>query len=496
MRPKPLSTGETGAAVTGRPTSGSALRPSLGTWRLILLVIAAAAPMAAVIGIVPTAFALGNGAGVPLTFLAVTVVLGLFAVGYSAMSRRVVSTGAFYSYVVQGLGGVPGLGAACVAVVSYTVFVAGALGYFAYFCQAAVTELTGWNGSWVWFAAGGWLLVAVLGHRRIDLSTRVVAVLLTAEFAILAVLVVSIVGHIGADAFPTEGFSPHAASSGAPGIAIMLAFTCFIGFESAALYSEEAHDPRRSVSKVTYGSVAVIGGFYVLTSWVTVGAVGGDRIAEVAARSSGTLYFDLTTRYLAPWVTDVMAVFLATSLFATTLSIHNVAARYLFALGRQRCLPSAVGRAHHRHGSPHIGSAVVGAVTALIVLGCVAAGVSPLVGLGTVAVGLGTVGIIALQCLASLAVVGYFRRRGERASWATTAAPLLACVGLCAATVLAVDKFELLSGSTSTVVNSLPWLTLAVFLVGGGYALWLRSRRPESYARMTELMLLNGEQSF
>ncbi|MEU9456973.1 APC family permease [Streptomyces sp. NPDC048277] len=464
------------------------LHRSLGTWRLILLVIAAAAPMAAVIGIVPTAFALGNGAAVPLTFVAVTLVLGLFAVGYSAMSRRVVSTGAFYSYVVQGLGGIPGLGAACVAVFSYTVFVAGALGYFAYFCQAAVAGLTGWNGSWIWFAAGGWLLIAVLGHRRIDLSTRVIAVLLTAEFAILAVLVISVVAHLGRGAFPGEAFSLHAATSGAPGIAVMLAFTCFIGFESAALYSEEAHDPRRSVSRVTYGSVAVIGGFYVLTSWVTVGAVGSDRIARVAAQNSGSLYFDLTTRYLAPWVTDVMAVFLATSLFATTLSIHNVAARYFFALGRQGCLPAAVGRAHTGHGSPHVGSAIVSTVTAAIVLACIASGVAPLVGLGTVAVGLGTVGIIALQCLASIAVVGYFRRIGERATWSTVAAPLLAGLGLCGAVVLAVSRFELLSGTGSALTNSLPGLTLVVFVIGGGYAVWLRSRRPQLYLRMTELM--------
>ncbi|QKZ17159.1 APC family permease [Streptomyces chartreusis] len=474
---------------TGRSASSSdALRRSLGTWRLILLVIAAAAPMAAVIGIVPVSFALGNGAGVPLTFLAVTAVLALFAVGYSAMSRRVVSTGAFYSYVAQGLGGVPGLGAACVAVTSYTVFVAGALGYFAYFSQAAVAGLTGWNGSWIWFAAGGLLLIAVLGYRRIDLSSRVIAVLLAAEFVILLLLVVSIIAHIGWRAFPLDSFSFRAAGSGAPGIAVMLAFTCFIGFESAALYSEEAHDPKRSVSRVTYGSVAVIGGFYILTSWVTVGAVGSDHIAGVAAQPDGNLYFDLTTRYLGSWITDVMAVFLATSLFATTLSIHNVAGRYLFSLGRQRCLPRAVGRVHARHGSPHVSSFVVTVVTTVILIACVVSGVPPLVGLGTVAIGFGTVGVITLQCLASLAIVGYFRKIGEKVSWTTTAAPLLAFVGLGGAVLLAVSKFELLSGTRSAFVNSLPVLTVATFLIGGGYALWLRSRRPVLYRQMTELM--------
>lgn len=134
-----------------RSSAQSTLRPMLGTWRLIMMVIAAAAPMAAVIGIVSVAFAAGNGPALPATFIAVTAVLVLFSAGYSAMSRRVVSTGAFHSYITRGLGSVVGLGVAFVAVTSYTVFVSGAVGYFAYFTKAAIVQLTGWDhGAWAW----------------------------------------------------------------------------------------------------------------------------------------------------------------------------------------------------------------------------------------------------------------------------------------------------------------------------------------------------------
>lgn len=74
----------------------STLRQSLSAWHLVLPVVAAAAPMGAAIGIVPFAFAFvfafafGNGAGVPLTVLGVSVILALFFIGYSAMSRQVV----------------------------------------------------------------------------------------------------------------------------------------------------------------------------------------------------------------------------------------------------------------------------------------------------------------------------------------------------------------------------------------------------------------------
>ena len=462
------------------------LRKSLGTARLVFLVVAAAAPMAAVIGVVPVAFALGNGAGVPLTFVGVTAVLALFAVGYAAMSRRIVGTGAFYTYVARGLGATAGLGAAFVAVFSYTVFVAGALAYFSYFARAAVTDIVGVDIPWLWYAAVGGALVAVLGYRQIDLSSKLLAGLLVAEFVILALLVGSIVVHKGSDAFPAESLGTSALTSGAPGIAIMLAFTCFIGFESAALYSEEAHDPKRSISRATYISVGLIGAFYFVTTWATVGGVGADSVADIAGNQLGDMYFTLSTTYLSPLITQVMEVFLATSLFATTLAIHNVASRYMFALGRQRCLPHRLGRAHPRHASPYVASMTVTAITVVIVVVCWALGVEPLVGLGAVAIGFGTVGIIALQALTSLAVIAFFRATHGMSWWSTVVAPGLAFLGLVAAVVMAVSRFDLLSGNESTVIKYLPYALLAAFAVGCGYAQWNKHRRPHVHAALVD----------
>jgi amino acid transporter len=387
--------------------------------------------------------------------------------------------------VTRGLGGVPGLGAAFVAMISYAAIVIGALGYFAYFSQSVVASITGWSGSWLWFALAGGVLVAGLGYRGIDLSFRVIAVLLVAEFTILLCLVVSIVVRLGVRAFPIESFSLRAVGSGAPGISVMLVFLLFIGFESAAIYSEETRDPRRSVARATYGAVAVMSGFYILTSWVTVGAVGADRIADVAGQSPGDLYFTLAADYLAPWVSQLMALLMATSMFATALALHNVAGRYLFSLGRQGCVPGIVARVHVRNGSPHVASVVVSIVTVSVVLVGFLCGAAPLVGLGTVAAGLGTVGIMVLQCLASLAVVGYFRRQRGGAVWSTLIAPLLALAGMGFGVIFAVRRFDLLSGGSSTVVDLLPALIAVAFIVGAGYGLWLKANRPGSYERIT-----------
>lgn len=469
----------------GAARGAAPLRQSLTAWRLVLLVVAAAAPMAAVVGLVPVGFALGNGAGLPFTVLVVSLVLGLFSVGYSAMSRRVVSTGAFYTYVTRGLGGVLGLGAAFMALISYTVMTCGGIAYFAYFSQALFDEFFGWAPSWMWFAAAGSLLIAVLGYRGIDMSFRVVAVLVFAEIALLLCLVAGIIGKVGVRAFPGDSFSFHSLASGAPGVAVMLVFGLFAGFESAALYSEETRDPRRSVARATYGAVVAMGGFYILTTWVTVGAVGSGKIVGAAAQATGTLYFDLTASYLAPWASQLMSVFMATSMFATVLAAHNVASRYFFALGRQRCLPGTVGRVHSRYGSPHRASIVVSIVTAAIVIAGFLSGMAPMVGLGTITAGLGVVGIMALQCLASLAVIGYFRRHGGGSPWSTVVAPLLAFLAMGFGLTLAISRFDLLSGASNGFVNSLPVLIAMVFVSGSAYGWWLKIRRKDHYERVT-----------
>jgi hypothetical protein len=328
---------------------GAGLRQSLGTLRLIFLIIAAAAPMAAVLGVVPVAFAFGNGAGLPLTFLAVALVLGLFSIGYSAMSKEIVSAGAFYAYIARGLGVVAGLGGAFLAIVSYVTFICGAVGYFAFFSKIALHDIFGIDVHWTVTGIFAILFCAVLGYRQIDFSSRMLALLLMAEFVVLIILSGAIVWGKGAAAFPASVFSLNAVLSGAPGVAVMLAFTCFIGVESAALYSEEAKAPSKSVGTATIGAILITVCFYFLTTWITVGAVDGD-IQTVASAQVANLYFGLSDQYIGGFATKAMMLFLATSMLATNLAVHNVSSRYIFSLGRQSSLPAMLGRTHPRGG--------------------------------------------------------------------------------------------------------------------------------------------------
>ena len=87
-----------------QPIDSASQARLLSTRKIVFLVIAAAAPMAAMVGNVPLALLRGNGIGLPAAFVAASVVLVCFAVGYATMSKRVLNSGAFYTYVARGLG--------------------------------------------------------------------------------------------------------------------------------------------------------------------------------------------------------------------------------------------------------------------------------------------------------------------------------------------------------------------------------------------------------
>lgn len=468
--------------------AASGLHGKLNTPKIVLLVIAAAAPLAAVVGTVPLAFALGNGAGVPGMFVFAGLVLLCFSVGYAAMSRRIVHAGGFYPYLSLGLGRPAAIGGGLAAVVAYHAAAIGLLGAFGYFAQLTTAQL-GLNLPWEAWAGLALIVVGVLGYRQIDLSARVLSLLMMAEIGILAVLDVAVIAHRGGQALPAVSMTPGAVFHGAVGVSMMFAFMSFIGFESAALYGEETGDPRRSVPLATYASVLVISVFYAITSWVAVGGIGASKVRETAATQLGSLFFTLSGHYASPVLTTIMQFFLCTSVLAAALALHNAANRYTFVLGREGVLPSWLGRAHPRHHSPSRASLAQSVLSLLVVGGFALAGLDPYTNLATSTLGLGTLGIVLLQAGAAVAVLCFFWRRADRHWWRTGLAPLLGAIGLVVTAVLLLINFPLLTGTGNPVVNALPWLLFVAVLCGVGYALWLRARYPHRYALLARAEL-------
>lgn len=442
-------------------TSGQLKKSAVGTSGIVFFVVAAAAPLGATLGAGPVVFA-SNGSGAPGTYLVASVVLLLFAVGYATMSRHVTSAGGFTTYISLGLGDRVGHASAGIALLAYNCMLLGLLGQFGVFAQDLLRRW-GWDVPWQVLAVTALVLVGTLAYLEVTLSAKVLGVLMIAEVLILVVFDLTIIGHgAGADG---SAFLPGNVFSGAPGIALLFAFTCFVGFEATTIYGEEARDPHRTVPRATYIAVVLIGIFYTVTTWAIGQAHGSEAVMARAAADPVTFVTDVNTAHVGRFSTDLMQILVVTSVFAVLLAVHNTLARYMFSLGRAGLLPARLGRTHHRFQSPHRAS-VVQSVLSLAVLGVfMAAGVDPFKQLFAWLMGLGTLGILVLQAAASVAVIAFFRRRTGSSRWRTLVAPALGAVGLVAGIVLAVANFDILTGITGAVAAVIPWLIPAAALL-------------------------------
>ena len=293
-------------------------------WQIVFFVIAAAAPLTGMLGIIPVAIRLGNGAGVPGAFVVAGVILLIFSVGYAAMSRQVVNAGAFYAYLARGLGQSFGVGGAFVAIASYTTMQVGVYALFGFFAALIVNPLVALHLPWFAYSAVAIALVQFLGMRKLDLNGLVLGLFITAEMGILLALSLSIVLHGGGpEGFNLRPFAPREVFSGHPGIAIMFALASFVGFEATAIYGEESRNPKRTVPLATYAAVSIIMVFFAFTTWAIISSYGVDHVVAAAFADPGNFWFAKSDAYLGVIGTGIMRALLLSSIFACLLAFHN-----------------------------------------------------------------------------------------------------------------------------------------------------------------------------
>jgi amino acid transporter len=479
-----------------KPTPTNQLRRnSLGLIAVTFMVISAAAPLTGVAGAMPLAFLLGNGTGIPLTFILLTLVMLAFAAGYVAMSRHVTNAGAFYAYAARGLGGHAGGAVAITALVSYNAMQFGLIGLLGGI-SAGVFSMFGITLDWWVYSLIAILLVGILGYRQVDLSAKVLIVLVALEYIIVFVVTLAILfagGH-ESTGLAVNIFDFNALTTGSLTAAILFCFGSFIGIEATTIYGEEARDPEKTIPRATYLAVLMIGVFFVFTTWLMIAGTGANQLQEVIgglAMPDGTPdptihFFMLAETYTNPTVAMIAALLLVSSLFAALSAFHNYIARYSYVAGREGLLPAAFGTTHITHESPHIGS-VVQTIGALIVLAIFAGlGLDPILNMFTWVSQIGTLGVIGMMAVTSISVIAFFRKTGIAASpISTLLLPLVAAAIMAALFFYIFANYGDLTGTTG---GSLGWFLPALIPAGAVIGLLLAARLkvadPAKYAKM------------
>lgn len=479
---------------TETPGAGSTRR-TLSTGHLVFMIIAASAPLTVVAGGAPTSYAVTGLTGVPVGYLALGVILVVFAISYGAMSAHIENAGAFYAYVRSGFGVRPGIGTSMLALVSYNAMQIGLYGIFGFALASFVSAKTGLEVPWWAAALVGLAVVAWMGVNKIDLSAKVVGIVVSLEF--LIVIVVNIVSFASSpEGVSAEPFAPSSWATNGLGAILAFGIAAFMGFESGAIYSEEVRNPRHSVSRATFIAVAIIAAFYAFSAWALAVGVGISQVVPMAQQFGPDLMFVFLQDQGHALLADLGNVVFITSLFAALMAFHNAAARYFFALGRARVLPSGLARLGRKHRAPVAGSLTQTVLAlAFVIIFAIAGRGSELAELFPVATmftwltNSAAFGLVLLLCITSLAAIGFFRKdpRGYSALvrvWA----PALSALGLAVVFVLIMVNFDVMIGATGPSV--LVWLLPAIMIGSGVLGLvWaeiLHRTKPELVARLRD----------
>ncbi|WP_271983636.1 APC family permease [Pseudoclavibacter terrae] len=467
-------------------SSQQRLRGNMGVGELVMSVLAFSSPLTTVAGTLPVLL-MFSGHTAPGIYLLLTLMLVIFSVGFVRMSRSVKNPGGFYSFVTAGLGKPAGLGGAFLALFGYMAIGFFAPSLFAVTLQSfVVNTLGGPDIAWYWYAIAIIAVTTTLAYNRIDLSAKVLTVVMLLEVIVVVVFNVASFAAAGGDSAANIGFSMPWLGDAGLGLALLFAVGNFLGFEATVIYRDEVKNPERTIPRATYLAVVAIGIFYALAAWAYIAFFGAGNVQSAATENTVNLFNDAVTALIGKTFADVALVLLITSILASMLSIQNIAARYSFSLAADRALPRILGRVHPRHKSPHISALMIGVVWTLATVVFTLVGVAP-DSLYPLASGSGTFAVLLLMLITSLAVFVYFvrrRRTDPESIWKTLIAPVVSVLFLGLITYLALVNYPELIGGSSLMTAIFMTFTFALFIGGIGYGFYLRSRRPDVYARL------------
>src|ERR671929_1101809 len=183
-------------------------------------------------------------------------------------TRRMASAGGLYTYISRGLNPSAGFLGGWLYGGAFAVGISFVLVIGSFFMSVAMSAHTGIH--WHWYA---WFFIllgalALLAFLDIRISTRLQLVAAAVGVIAIVVLAIVILAKGGDSGISIQPLNPaRASTTGNLFLAVVLAFTGFIGFEAAAVLGEEASDPLRQIPRAILTAVSLALVYYVFVTW-------------------------------------------------------------------------------------------------------------------------------------------------------------------------------------------------------------------------------------
>lgn len=417
----------TSVAPAGSTEAGGLRRDALGLRHAIVISVAVMSPAASIF--FNTIFQAQNaGAAIPLCCAIGFVVALVVANQYSEFSRELPSSGSAYTFVGAGMGPRFGFLTAWIGLMALVLGVPYSFIFMSANLQTLVARWLGVQIHWSVFFVAAIGLVFALCYVGIKQSLRVDLTFLAFEMGICLVLAALILLHVGGTGGLTAApFSINSVpANGDLILGIILGVLNFIGFETAAALGEETRNPRRSIPRAVYGSMLVVGIFYVLMTYAATVGYGPSHMATGYGNDPAP--FDtLARRFSGGAFAVVIDIAGILSFFGAALAIVNGGARMLYTAGREGALPRFLGWVHPRRGTP---AASVALLCGLGLVSGIALGLAftPIGAFGFLAT-LDALFVLLIYLLVSIACIRFFWRQ-RRAQFSVVRNGVLPALGI------------------------------------------------------------------
>ncbi|MER7499691.1 APC family permease [Nonomuraea pusilla] len=385
------------------------LQRSLGFADLMIYGLIFMVPIAP-FGIFGTVFSTSGGM-VALAYVIGLVAMAFSALSYAQMARAFPMAGSVYTYAGRGIAAPVGFLAGWAILLDYLLVPT--LLYLV--ASTAMNSFVPGVPTWAWLIAFV-LLNTVVNSRGIQMTARITRIMLAAELAVLAVfLVVGVValtqgkGTAGplAPLYDSGTFS-WTVVFGAASVAVL----SFLGFDGISTLAEENREDATRLGRAMIAALALAAALFVVQTWVAALLV-PDRAALLAGQGLDDAFYDTASYAGGAWLGVLCAVATAIAWgFANSLVAQAATSRLLFAMARDRQLPSFLARVHPQHRVPVNATFAVAAVSLVLGVGFTfyADGIALLSSLVNF-------GAMTAFLLLHVAVVVHYAVRGRSRAW-------------------------------------------------------------------------------
>ncbi|HVH93434.1 MAG TPA: APC family permease [Nocardioidaceae bacterium] len=363
----------------------------------------------------------GSGGMVALAYAIGMVAMMFTALSYAQMSQAFPMAGSVYTYAGRGIAPPVGFLSGWMILLDY-VLVPSLLYLIA---AIAMNSLVSAIPVWLWLI-GFVILNTVVNYMGIEMTAKVNKIMLVAELIVLAIFIV--IGIVALAQGKGRGFdftplyNPDTFSWSLVFGAVSIAVLSFLGFDGISTLAEENKDSARAIGRSMVAALLLAGVLFIVQTWVASLLVPNPGQLISKGDPGGTSFYDAAAVAGGQWLSKLTA--LATAIawgFANSLVAQAATSRLLYAMARDRQLPSFLAKVHPRKGVPVNATLLVAVVS--LVLGLYFSSRDDGISLLSTLVNFGA--LTAFLALHVSVVWHYVGRLGSRNWWSHVIAPVL-----------------------------------------------------------------------